>query len=313
MSTQTTLGADDNLVSGTARRLGDREIGPLGFGCWRLVGTDTQAATHLISHALDIGMTLIDNADVYGLDWGGQAFGENETLLGTVLAQTPSLRDKMVLASKGSILPGVPYVANAPYLNAACDASLTRLQSAHIDLYQIHRPDMFTHPAETAAALDGLVSAGKISMVGVSNYTIAQIRALQAHLKAPLVSVQNQFSVVDLSMLRDGTLDLCMESNITPLAWSPLAGGAQRLNAGSALKFCDLVGGDCDVYPRTSPCYEWDLAAGDALVRAAGGRVTTLEGADIRYNQWDSLKAPKFVAAADPSVDYAPLVREQDV
>jgi len=226
MSTQTTLGADDNLVSGTARRLGDREIGPLGFGCWRLVGTDTQAATRLISHALDIGMTLIDNADVYGLDWGGQAFGENETLLGTVLAQTPSLRDKMVLASKGSILPGVPYVANASYLNAACDASLTRLQSAHIDLYQIHRPDMFTHPAETAAALDGLVSAGKISMVGVSNYTIAQIRALQAHLKAPLVSVQNQFSVADLSMLRDGTLDLCMESNITPLAWSPLAGGA---------------------------------------------------------------------------------------
>ena len=94
---------------------------------------------------------------------------------------------------------------------------------------------------------------------------------------------------------------------------SPLASGAQRLNAGSALKFCDLVGEDCDVYPRTSPCYEWDLAAGDALVRAAGGRVTTLEGAGIRYNQWDSLKAPKFIAAADPSVDYAPLVREQDV
>ena len=72
-----------------------------------------------------------------------------------------------------------------------------------------------------------------------------------------------------------------------------------RLNAGSALKFCDVASGAADIYPRTSPCYEWDLAAGDALVRAAGGRVTTLEGAPIRYNQWDSLKAPKFVAAGD--------------
>jgi len=226
MSTQTRLGADDNLVSAAARQLGGQTIGPLGFGCWRLVGTDTQAATRLISHALDIGMTLIDNADVYGLDWGGQAFGENECLLGSVLAENPHMRDKMVLASKGSILPGVPYVANAPYLTAACDASLSRLQSTHIDLYQIHRPDMFTHPAETAAALDGLVASGKISMIGVSNHTTAQIRSLQAHLKAPIVSVQNAFSVAELSMLRDGTLDLCMETGITPLAWSPLAGGA---------------------------------------------------------------------------------------
>ena len=94
---------------------------------------------------------------------------------------------------------------------------------------------------------------------------------------------------------------------------SELARGAERLNAGSALKFCDVASGEADVYPRTSPCYEWDLAAGDALVRAAGGRVTTLEGAPIRYNQWDSLKAPKFVAAADPSVDYVELIPDPDL
>ncbi len=94
---------------------------------------------------------------------------------------------------------------------------------------------------------------------------------------------------------------------------SPLANGAQRLNAGSALKFCDLVSGDADVYARTSPCYEWDLAAGDALVRAAGGSVTTLEGESIRYNRWDSLKAPQFVAAADPTINYAALLRDPDI
>lgn len=94
---------------------------------------------------------------------------------------------------------------------------------------------------------------------------------------------------------------------------SDVADGAQRLNAGSALKFCDVASGVADVYPRTSPCYEWDLAAGDALVRAAGGAVTTLEGAPIRYNQWDSLKAPKFVAAGDPKINYLDLIPDPDI
>jgi predicted oxidoreductase len=221
-----TIGADENLVDGTPRLLGDTRVGTLGFGCWRLVGDDVAEATRRIEAALECGMTLIDNADVYGLDWGGKAFGESETLLGKVLAATPNLRHSMVLASKGSIIPGVPYVANAAYLSAAVDASLARLQSGHIDLYQIHRPDMFTHPQETAAALDGLVQAGKIGMVGVSNYTRAQTDALRQFLKAPLVSLQSEYSLSHLDPLRDGTLDDCMRQDTAFLAWSPLGGGA---------------------------------------------------------------------------------------
>ncbi len=221
-----TIGADQNLVDGTPRLLGDKPVGALGFGCWRLVGEDVAEATTRIETALDCGMTLIDNADVYGLDWGGKAFGESEALLGKVLAATPNLRHRMVLASKGSIIPGVPYVANAAYLVSAVDASLARLQCESIDLYQIHRPDMFTHPAETAAALDGLVQAGKIGMVGVSNYTKAQTDALRHFLKAPLVSVQSQYSLSHLQPLRDGTLDDCMRQDTAFLAWSPLGGGS---------------------------------------------------------------------------------------
>ena len=228
------FGKSENLVDGGPRRLGDKDIGPLGFGCWRLVGEDVGAATARIETALDCGMTLIDNADVYGLDWGGQAFGESETLLGHVLAANPALRDRMVLASKAGIIPGVPYVASAAYLAAAVDNSLKRLQCTHIDLYQIHRPDMFTHPAETAAALDGLVQAGKIGMVGVSNYTQAQEDALRHHLKAPLVSLQSEYSLAKLDMLRDGTLDRCMQHDTAFLAWSPLAGG--RLASGDGLR-----------------------------------------------------------------------------
>ena len=224
MSKQT--GENENLVNGDVRHIGPFEVGPFGFGCWRFVNTDVETATQRITHALGLGLTLIDSADVYGLDWGGTAFGEAEALLGQVLARAPELRQRMVLASKGGILPGVPYVANSAYLSAACDASLARLNTEHIDLYQIHRPDMFTHPAETAAALDGLVEAGKISAVGVSNYTPAQVRALAAQLKAPLVALQCEYSLANPAMLRDGNLDLCMETGLVPLAWSPLGGGA---------------------------------------------------------------------------------------
>lgn len=220
------MSADENLVKSASRQLGDKQIGPLGFGCWRLIGDDVTAATARIEAALDCGMNLIDNADVYGLDWGGQAFGESETLLGKVLAATPRLRQRMVLASKGGIVPGTPYIASAAYLAEAVDASLTRLQTDHIDLYQIHRPDMFAHPAETAAALDALVQNGKIGMVGVSNYTHAQEDALRQFMKAPLVSLQSEYSLHKTDMLRDGTLDRCLTRDTCFLAWSPLAGGA---------------------------------------------------------------------------------------
>ena len=234
MSNATEFGKSENLVDGAARQIGGKTVGALAFGCWRLVGDDVADATSRIETALDNGINLIDNADVYGLDWGGQAFGESETLLGKVLAAAPALRDRMVLASKGSIIPGIPYVASADYLNAAVDASLSRLQSEHIDLYQIHRPDMFTHPAETAAALDGLVQAGKIGMVGISNYTQAQEDALRHFMKAPLVSLQSEYSLGELKMLRDGSLDRCMANDTAFLAWSPLAGG--RLVSGEGLR-----------------------------------------------------------------------------
>jgi 3'(2'), 5'-bisphosphate nucleotidase len=78
----------------------------------------------------------------------------------------------------------------------------------------------------------------------------------------------------------------------------------RRLNRGAALKFCDLVLGRADVYPRTTPCYEWDVAAGDALVCAAGGAVVDFEGQPLRYNDGHTLLAPPFIAQADPAIRY---------
>lgn len=216
-----------NLVRAGPRRLGPGgvEVGPLALGLWRFTGTDVGQNAALIEAGLDLGMNLVDIADVYGLDWGGTGFGACEENLGAVLRARPDLRDRMVLATKGGIVPPVPYDSGAAAMRSACEASLARLGTDRVDLYQVHRPDMFTHPAEVAAALDGLVADGLVGAVGVSNYTPAQTRALAAHLDAPLVSTQPEYSVACLDPLRDGTLDLCSEMGMVPLAWSPLAGG----------------------------------------------------------------------------------------
>jgi predicted oxidoreductase len=193
---------------------------------------DVNEAQAMIEAALAAGMNLIDNADVYGLDWGGTGFGDNEVLLGKVLAQAPELRDQMVLATKGGIMPPTPYDSSPDYLRKACDDSLRRLGVDVIDLYQIHRPDLFAHPAEVAATLVGLKEAGKIIEVGVSNHTPAQSDALQAHLPFPIASDQPQFAMTHLDPMRDGTLDRCMREGVTPLAWSPLAGGSLATGEG---------------------------------------------------------------------------------
>ena len=222
------------LVHHQPPRVAGVEVGPIGFGCWRLTTSSTSEAAALVSGALDLGCTLVDTADVYGLDWGGSGFGSCEARLGEVLAANPPLRDRMVLATKGGIVPGVPYVSGAGALTAACEASLRRLRVDHVDLYQVHRPDLFTHPAEVAGALGALHERGLVRSVGVSNHTPAQVAALQAHLSIPLASVQPELSVAALGALRDGTLDQAMQHGLAVLAWSPLAGG--RVATGEGLR-----------------------------------------------------------------------------
>ncbi|MFI0462101.1 MAG: aldo/keto reductase family oxidoreductase [Ilumatobacteraceae bacterium] len=216
----------------SARTIGELgDVGPLSIGCWRLTGSDAEN-TAVISAAVDAGLTLIDNADVYGLDWGGTHFGACEEALGRVFTSIPGLRDRIVLATKGGIIPGVPYNSSAEYITSACEASLSRMGVDHVDLYQIHRPDHFTHPEEIAQAFNSLKSRGLVREFGVSNYTVAQTLALNAFVDNGLATTQPQLSATHLDALRDGTLDLCMESGITPLAWSPLAGGALATGQG---------------------------------------------------------------------------------
>lgn len=199
-------------------------VAPLGWGMWRLGERQGASVRSRVEAALEAGCTLFDTADIYGYH-KGSGFGTAESLLGELLREAPRLRERMVLATKAGITPPVPYDSSAPYLIAACEASLERLHVERIDLFQIHRPDLLAHPAEVAGALDTLRRAGKIRAAGVSNHSAAQFEALSSHLPFALATVQNEFSPLATEMLGDGTLDAAMKRGAAVIAWSPLAQG----------------------------------------------------------------------------------------
>lgn len=269
-------------------------IGPLGFGCWRLTTEQTSHAQALIETALDLGMNLIDTADVYGLDYGGSGFGGNEEVLGKVLAAAPHLRDRMVLATKGGIMPPIPYDSSDGYLRSAVDASLQRLGVDVIDLYQIHRPDLFAHPRQVADTLGSLVSEGKIRAVGISNHTPAQHDAFVAHLDVPLATSQPEYSPAFLGPMRDGTFDRCMRDGVVPLAWSPLGGG--RLMSGDGvppalIATLDELAGREGV-DRAAICYAFVLAHPSAPVALLGTQnpdrlCSAVAALDVRLDRVD--------------------------
>lgn len=206
-------------------------VSSLAWGMWRFKGSDVAHATSLARAALDAGITLFDTADIYGPD-NAEPFGASEALLGQVFAADPGLRGQIMLATKGGIRMGVPYDSSSAYIEQAVDASLGRLGVDHVDLWQIHRPDLLAHPAEVAEALDRLVSSGRARAVGVSNFTPAQVAALTSYLETPLASIQPEFSALAASPLFDGTLDQAMQMGLAVLAWSPLGQG--RLGTVSA-------------------------------------------------------------------------------
>ena len=213
-------------LSAESRPLGKSGIlvSPIAWGMWRLRGDDVTGARMLIEAALESGITLFDTADIYGFN-GADGFGDAEAALGRVLGEAPELRAHMVVATKGGIIPGVPYDSSPGYLERALDASLRRLGVEQVELWQVHRPDLLAHPQELAATLEKMIASGKTRAIGVSNFTPAQVAALESFLTVPLASTQPEFSPLHTDPLWDGTLDLAMARDHAVLAWSPLGGG----------------------------------------------------------------------------------------
>ena len=236
-------------------------VSPIAWGMWRFGNSTPDEGRRLIEAAFAAGVTLFDTADIYGLDGG--AFGDAETLLGRVFADAPGLRTRMVLATKGGITPPVPYDSGRDYLTAALDHSLRRMGVDHVDLYQIHRPDILAHPQEVARTLEDMVASGKVRSVGVSNYTRSQTAALASFLSVPLASLQPELSPLAIEVVEGGLADLAMERDYAVLAWSPLGGGRigaptnERERAVAAA--LDAVAAKAEV-SRAAAAYGWIMA-----------------------------------------------------
>lgn len=241
---------------------GGPEVSSVAWGMWRFCGDDIAAAEARIQAALDAGVTLFDTADIYGPD-NGEPFGAAEVLLGRVFAANKGLAQRMVIATKGGISMGVPYDSSAGYLTSAIDASLRRMGVEHVALWQIHRPDMLTHPSEIAQALTAAHQAGKIGAVGVSNFTPWQVEALAMHLPFPIVSCQPEFSPLAIEPLTNGVLDQAVARDMTVLAWSPLGqgrlGDPKDDRARAVAAALDVNAGAYGV-SRAAAAYSWILA-----------------------------------------------------
>jgi predicted oxidoreductase len=205
----------------------------LCYGCWRIAGTrdqlknptDAGGRAALIA-AYEAGYTLFDGADIYG---GGQA----EAILGKTLREVSGMRERILITSKcgvrhaGSPNPDSPqrWDFSPEYIVESCDQSLRRLGIETIDLYMLHRPDYLGDPHEIAGAFGQLYDAGKVRCFGVSNFRPSLVSALQAACPLPLIVNQVEISLVQRAVFEDGTLDQCLERNLTPMAWSPLGAG----------------------------------------------------------------------------------------
>ncbi|MFN8589803.1 MAG: aldo/keto reductase [Candidatus Eisenbacteria bacterium] len=207
----------------------------LAYGCMRIAGTwdlsrftpELEAAGRRAVHAAyDAGYTHFDHADIYGN-------GLCEEIFGRALAEAPAMRERIVIGSKCGIRwkgdggPDAPHRwdFSRAHIVWSCEQSLRRLGIEQLDLYMLHRPDYLADPAEIAAAFDDLKRAGKVREFGVSNFRPSLLAAVQAACPMPLVVNQVEIHLARLDCFEDGTLDQCLQHGVTPVSWSPLAGG----------------------------------------------------------------------------------------
>jgi pyridoxine 4-dehydrogenase len=192
---------------------GELEVRRLGFGAMRIV-SDREQGVRVVRRAVELGVTLIDTADIYG-------GGVSEEVIAEALHPYP---DGLVIATKGGLGWGLQdriRDGRPEYLRQACEASLRRLKLERIDLYQLHRPDPEVPIEESVGALEQLRTEGKIRLIGLSNVSVAQLRAAQT--VARIVSVQNEFNRGLLTS--EPVLEACEAESMAFIPWSPLGEG----------------------------------------------------------------------------------------
>ncbi|MCP3699823.1 MAG: aldo/keto reductase family oxidoreductase [Aliivibrio sp.] len=205
------------------------EFSELVQGYWRLGDwgmTPQQRLTFLKQH-IDLGITTVDHADIYG---GYQC----EHLFGEALALDPSVRDQIEIITKCDInlcTSDYPnrkinhYDTSKEHIVNSVNNSLSRLNISDIDVLLIHRLDVLMDADEVADTFNQLQKEGKVKHFGVSNFTPSHFDLLQSRLGKPLVTNQVEINPLNFEVAHDGTLDQLQMNRIKPMAWSCLAGG----------------------------------------------------------------------------------------
>lgn len=204
----------------------DVTVSRVSLGFWRMLdwGLDDGALRRLIDTALDLGITTLDHADIYGDYRVEEAFGD-------ALAGHPGWRDRVELISKATIVyPSETvrvkyYDTSAEWIVRQVERSLRGLRTDHLDLFLLHRPDPLADPHEVAAAFDRLRAEGKVRAFGVSNYKEHDLALLESVVDVPLVTNQIEVSVLQHENVDDGTVAGAQRRGMHPFVWSPLAGG----------------------------------------------------------------------------------------
>ncbi|TDO96960.1 aldo/keto reductase [Marinomonas balearica] len=224
---------------------------PLGFegsrlsqGFWRMNewGFNPQERLRFIEQSIDLGVTTFDHADIYG-DY------RCESLFGDALAIKPDLRKSMQLITKCGIhlpceqRPDVVryrYDHTAEHIIRSAEQSLANLKTDYLDLLLLHRPSPLMDPDGVADAFEHLFTLGKVKHFGVSNFSPAQFDLLQSRLETPLIVNQIELSVLEPKHIEDDMLNHLQQHAVTPMAWSPLGGGALFGEDQSSKRLCNV-------------------------------------------------------------------------
>ncbi|MCZ6776091.1 MAG: aldo/keto reductase, partial [Ignavibacteria bacterium] len=178
----------------------------IGLGTWRY-----SSGVDPLTQGIELGAFLIDTAEHY----------DNEEMVGQA---AKALRDRVFIATKVS-----PQHFSYSDTIKAADQSLKRLRREHIDLYQLHSPNITIPIEETLGALEDLVDAGKVRFIGVSNFCVAELKKAQASMKKyRIVSNQVRYSLIERSIEVE-LLQYCQENHVTTIAYSPLGHGIDNI------------------------------------------------------------------------------------
>jgi aryl-alcohol dehydrogenase-like predicted oxidoreductase len=299
------------------RKIADLTVSLVGLGCMPLSNIKMvdhrEQAIATVHHAIDSGITLLDTANVYSPTW--DTFGHNETLVAEAVRTYSGKADisKVIIATKGGIIKPAENVVERDGtregLLKACEASLKRLNTSSIELYQFHRHDPSVTYTEQMLSLKALKDAGMVKRIGLSNAQGPELDVALEILGGPndggVVSIQNEYSPRYRG--EQDVLDKCMKLGIAFLPWSPLGGAAQAGEVGS--RYSDFAAVATEVGATAQEVVlAWLLALTPVMIPIPGATKTATVDSIIRSTELKltSAQVERLTAAESPNESLFP-------